>query len=156
MPRCISCQKKLLCEDCGAVIEQPTPAIDCDVAPFVPSGYTVESHKKGGQFVWDASKVELYLDDEQRKSFIRGTELLEKLEGEKVLNANVLDYLLKNPHLIPEEWKGKYIFFWGTVYRHAGGSLYVRYLRWDGSSWYWDYRWLGSAWNASSPAALAS
>ena len=36
-----------------------------------------------------------------------------------VLNSNVLDYLLANPHYIPEEWKAPtfgMVFFWGTIY----------------------------------------
>ncbi|MDO8633009.1 MAG: hypothetical protein Q7K38_00455, partial [Candidatus Wildermuthbacteria bacterium] len=77
-----------------------------------------------------------------------------ELAGKPVMNANVLDYLLKNPHLIPDEWKGKYLFFWGTVYRGSVGCLYVRYLCWRGVRWGWDCRWLGSGWDGRYPAAL--
>jgi hypothetical protein len=77
-----------------------------------------------------------------------------------VMNANVLDFLLANPDLIPEEWKKdehgntRYIFFWGTVYRDRGGDLYVRYLCWGGDRWGWGSRWLGSGWDGDSPAAV--
>jgi hypothetical protein len=37
--------------------------------------------------------------------------LREELIARPVFNANLLDYLLKNPHLIPAEWKGKDAFF---------------------------------------------
>ncbi len=78
------------------------------------------------------------------------------MKGKKVLNANVLEYLLKNPRAIPEEWKGKYVFFWGTIYRRSDGRLYVRCLVWDGSQWYWSYYWLDIDFNGLNPAAVAA
>lgn len=128
--------------------------IDCDAAPFVPNGWKVEEHQKGSQFKFDATKVEFYLSAAQKKGSIEGNKLRKELVGKPVLNANVLDYLLKNPHLIPDEWKGKYLFFWGTVYRDSDGGLYVRYLRWHGGRWGWGSGWLGYGWNGGDPAAL--
>ena len=68
----------------------------------------------------------LHLDKgQQNGKWIVGNALRKVLAGKPVLNANVLDYLLANSHLIPEEWKGKATFFWG---RSTGpeGNLYVR------------------------------
>lgn len=132
--------------------------IDCDADPFIPSGWSVEEHQKMGNIKFDASKVDLYLSRPQRKNnSIEGNKLREELKGKKVLNANVLDFLLKNPHLIPEEWKGKAVFFWGTIYRRSVGSLCVSYLYWGGTEWHWGYRWLVRSFNGSDPAAcLAS
>ena len=82
------------------------------------------------------------------------------LSSNSVLNVNVLDYLFKNPHLIPESWKKdekgntRYIFFWGTIYRNSGGSLYVRYLYWYGSRWRWGYHWLVRDWDSDYPALV--
>ena len=139
-------------------------AIDCDADPFNPwekDGWTVEEHQKGGTFKWDASQVELYLASGQKNGkVIEGNKLRKELAKKPVLNANVLDYLLKNPHLIPEEWKKdgqgntRYIFFWGTVYRDRDGDLYVRYLCWRDGRWYWSNRWLGSDWGGGYPSAL--
>lgn len=129
--------------------------IDCDANPFVPDGWKVEEHQKGGQLVWDASKVQLYLSDGQKNGkVIEGNKLRKELAGKPVLNANVLDHLLANPHLIPEEWKGKVIFFWGTIYRNSGGCLYVRCLRWGGDRWDWSYGWLDDGWDGFGPVAL--
>jgi hypothetical protein len=98
-----------------------------------------------------------YLSKEQKKgSIIVVRDLRKELNGKLILNANVLDYLLAHPELIPEEWKGKYIFFWGTIYRDSGGDLSVRYLYWSGSEWNWDYNWLDDDFNSDNPAALAS
>ena len=72
------------------------------------------------------------------------------------MNANVLDYLLAHPELIPEDWKNKYVFFWGTIYRYSSGGLCVRYLCWNGSKWRWDGNWLAHDFYSAYPAVLAS
>ena len=135
--------------------------IDCDADPFVPDGWKVEEHQKGGQFEWSATQVAFYLDSGQKDGkYIEGNKLRKQLKGKPVLNANVLDYLLKNPDLIPEDWKKdekgntRYIFFWGTIYRSSGGSLYVRCLYWFGGKWNWNAGWLDRVWLGLSPAAL--
>ena len=136
------------------------PIIDLDANPLVPPMWRVVEHRKGGQFEWDASKIELYRSKKQQSGkIIEGTELHEELKrqglkGRSVLNANALDYLLKNRHLIPEEWKGKNVFFWGTVYRRSDGKLYVRCLFWFGHRWDWFDRWLGNEFDDNFPAAL--
>jgi len=130
--------------------------IYCDVDPFVPEGWKVERHKKGGFFKWDASKIKLYLSKNQKgDKYVQGHKLREELENQPVLNANVLDYLLAHPELIPEKWKGKYVFFWGTVYRFSDGCRCVRCLCWDGDRWHWGYFWLVNNFNCNRPAACS-
>lgn len=132
--------------------------IDCDAPPFLPAGWKgVEEHQKGGQLTWnkDAQKDALYLSERQKKHpWLGGHKLREELKSKSVLNANVLDWLLAHPEHIPEEWKGRYIFFWGTIYRYSDDGLCVRCLCWFGGRWRWDCFWLGSGWDDGSPAAL--
>ncbi len=135
--------------------------VDCDADPFVPDGWKVEEHQKSGSFQWDASKVEFYLDKgQQNGKYFEGNKLRKQLAGKSVLNANVLDYLLAHPRLIPEDWKKdergnmRYIFFWGTIFRNSDGVLYVRYLYWGGGRWDWGAHWLGRDWRGSYPAAV--
>lgn len=132
--------------------------IDCDANPFTPKGWMVEEHKKQGQFEWDPSKVTLHLSpNQQGDKYIVGNKLCRELASEPVLNANVLDYLLARPDLIPEEWKCKAVFFWGTIYRHSDGRLFVRFLCFSGDGWHWRCHWLDSSWDSDNPAArLAS
>jgi hypothetical protein len=138
-----------------ANIVVPGHLIDCDAGPFIPDGWKVEEHRKGGVFKWDASQVQLYLDPGQQDGkWIEGNKLRKLLAGKPVFSATVLDYLLAHLELIPENWKGKYVFFWGTIYRHSDGSLYVRYLCWDDGRWYWGFSWLGLDFYGSYPAAL--
>lgn len=131
--------------------------IDCDANPVCPDGWKVEEHKKGGQFQWNLSKILLYFSDFQINGrSIEGNKLRKELDNQLVLNANVLDYLLAHPELIPEEWKGKYIFFWGTIYRDSGGDLYVRCLSWGGSKWDWHCNWLDNDFDSGHPAAVCA
>jgi len=129
--------------------------IDLDADPFIPDGWQVVEHEKGGRFEWNPVNISLYLADGQKdgKSMKRDA-LRQALKVQKVLNANVLDFLLKHPELIPEEWKGKFVFFWGTIYRSSVGDLYVRCLCWGGVGWHWGVDWLGDDWSACDPAAL--
>ncbi len=132
-------------------------AIDCDASPFVPDGWKVEEHRKGGIFTWDPTKVKLYLSKKQKgDKYVIGNDLRKELASQPVFNANLLDYLLKpeNQHLIPEDWKGKYVFFWGTIYRSSVGDLCVRYLYWDDSAWNWNCHWLVSSFNSCNPAVV--
>jgi hypothetical protein len=139
-----------------AVIIYSENVIDCDESPFTPENWKVEEHKKGGQLKFDPAKFFLYLSKKQEEGRIVGDDLRKELAN-RSLNANVLDYLLAHSWLIPEEWKGKYIFFWGTIYRDSDSRLYVRYLCWyGGSEWSWGHKWLFLDFNSDDPAILAS
>ncbi len=132
--------------------------IDTDILPsIIPDGWTIKEHRRGGQIEWDREKVSLYLNREQKAGeHIWGHDLRRELAYKPVLNACVLDYLLANPHLIPDEWRGDNIFFWGTIYRRSDdGLLYVLCLVWRGPCWVWNYRLLGNGWRSNSPALLS-
>lgn len=141
----------------ATAVQQHT--IDCDATPFIPGGWSVEEHRKGGRLIWDkaAQARALYLSPNQQNGGRDvGHKLREELKSQPVLNACVLDYLLANPTQIPDEWKGRYIFFWGTISRDSEGFLYVRYLYWDGDQWDWGDYWLNSDWNDDGPAAVSA
>jgi hypothetical protein len=132
-----------------------THVIDCDADPFVPEGWKVEEHTKGGSLEWDPARVALYLSERQQGGgYLKGNELREELRSERVLNANALDYLLAHPELIPEKWRGQFVCFWGTIYRGWDGVLYVRYLSCDGGKWSWSCRWLDYDFYGSVPAVV--
>ena len=135
--------------------------VDLSANPFIPDGYTVDTHSRGDSFTWDPSAIEFYLSEPQRvDDVIEGNHLIKELEDKPVLNANILDYLLARSYLIPEEWKkdekgrARYIFFWGTIYRDSDGRRSVRGLYWDGSKWDWSSNPLDRWWNITNPAAL--
>jgi hypothetical protein len=136
--------------------------IDIDADPRIPyDGWKVEEHKKGGKLAWDPAKVHLHLSkNQQGGKTIEGNKLRKELESLTVLNANLLDYLLDNPHLIPEDWKvdgegnTRYIYFWGTVYRDSDGDLFVRYLYFNDGHWVQGINWLDLGWGSQDPAAV--
>lgn len=139
-------------------------AINCDADPFVPPGGQLALHKTGGQLLWDSSVAKLVPPAIPRgQEIITGDDVARALSGVPVLNACVLDHLLKYPHLIPESWKedpetGRTIgvVFWGTQYRHATlkSRCFVRYLFWSGSKWCACRRWLGGVWSREFYAAV--
>jgi hypothetical protein len=121
--------------------------IDLDADPFVPDGFTIEEHTKGGQREWDPAKVSLYLSPNQQDGkSITGDRLRKELTGRPVFNTLLLDFLMANRQLIPDSWKYKAVIFWGTIYRDPDGDLYVRYLCWRDGQWDWDYDWLEVGW----------
>lgn len=120
--------------------------IDCGINPKSPSGFEISSHSKKGVLKLNISATELYLSKDQKKGkeahqgTVRneiGNDQRLKLEGRFPLNANVLDFLLKQPELIPEEWKGKRILFWGTIFQQAGikGDESVACIYWLNGKW---------------------
>lgn len=135
--------------------------IDCDADPYVPEGWEVVEHQRGGQFTWGPSRVMPYYSLQQKRGeSLWGDELCKELKGKPVLNANVLDYLLANRHLIPEKLKEKMnghtfiLFFWGTIYRLPNTNLQVRGLGWSEGQWGEYSHWLGGSFRKDSPAAL--
>lgn len=152
----------------------PSIVIDCDADPFIPEGFSVVEHKRGGQLEFDPKKIAFYHSIAQAEvgKFIMGNELRIELSGQSVLNANVLDYLLAHPNLIPEEWKKddwgqqRYIFFWGTIYnehskyKNRDGVMvekdtqYVRFLQYGNGKWYSGMHDLDYAFPHDRPAAV--
>jgi hypothetical protein len=129
---------------------------DLAAAPYVPDGWKVEEHRPGRSWKFNAQEIGLYLEEAQQGGTIIGHDLREKLADRPVFNANLLDWLLQeeNQHLIPEEWKGEYVFFWGTIYRGCDRHLNVRHLHWNAVQWFWSWLWLDHHWDESSPAAV--
>lgn len=136
--------------------------IDCDAPPHIPHGWDVEEHRKGGLILFDPAKTILYLDEDQKNSriVIYGNVLRRLIADKPVMNACVLDHLLANTDLIPEEWKQDengdtpHIYFWGTVYRGYGGHLYVRCLSWEDGRWHCRSYSLEQPWTVRCLAAI--
>jgi hypothetical protein len=130
--------------------------VDTDADPVIPyDGWTVEEHRKSGMI--DVTRLALFTHKEQTgNSFIKGNKLRDELVNVPVMNCRVLEHLLEHPELIPKYWKGKSIFFWGTVYRDSAGDLCVYCLDWDGQQWYVGCSWLCGQWSRYYPAAVSA
>jgi hypothetical protein len=135
-------------------IEASAGIIDCDSLPSIPDHCCIEEHQKGGSFQWDPAQVALYLSSRQsRNKKVKGHNLQKDLSGRPLMNACILDFLLLHRELIPEDWKGKRVYFWGTKYRDDNGELFVRAL-WLGSPIPELSKSLRFDWGILEPAAL--
>lgn len=116
---------------------------DFHKSPNIPSGWSIlESDqifsRLRGKWSLNSHDQYLHLTSCQRRSQSRsakGTVIRAELEGEIVVPANQLDFYLRNPDLIPEDWRGKEIVFWGSIFRDENNELCVRYLVWEGLTW---------------------
>ncbi len=153
-------------------ISKTSISVNLGFSPKLPfDGAVIEKHNGDGWVLVQKRKDGLYVgghriilhlsERQQNGKSLKGYELREELTGKPVLNANVLDALFENQHLIPEDWKKdengniRYIFFWGTIYRNPGtGNLCVRCLYFRVGSWYRNYGWFDSDWRGNAPAAL--
>ena len=137
------------------------PFNGAEVEQHVGEGWAIVEKRADGLYV-NGRKVVLHLSKRQQNGkWLKGYDLRDELTGKPVLNANLLDALADNTHLIAEDWKRdkdgniRYIFFWGTTYRRPGtGSLCVRYLSFGGGAWARRCHWLGRGWRGDDPAAL--
>ncbi len=136
--------------------EKHIHSIDCDAPPFVPDGwFGYRKHRRDGQFVWDPTKITLWLSRDQRDHGLAdGETICSELANKPILNANVLDYLLANQHLIPDELGCMYILFWGTEYYDLFGKPCIRYLYKSGARWYWSSEWIDDELNNHRQAIL--
>lgn len=103
-------------EGSAVIVSARYYGVDCDAEPFVPEGWRVEKHVKGGFLDAESIQVALSLP-----------------AGEVPYNANLLDYLLAHPELVPEKWEHSAVIFTGTIYHWLGASC-VRYLN-GGANW---------------------
>jgi len=157
--RVIVFSETMIAVDLGAAPKLPFD--DAKVEQHLGEGWATVEKRPDGLYV-NGRKVILRLSKRQQgDKWLKGYELREELTGMPVLNANILDALYDNPHLIPEDWKRdkhgdiRYIFFWGTIFRrYASGRLYVRDLYFGDGVWRRDYFWLDFDWNVYYFAAV--
>jgi hypothetical protein len=107
--------------------------VDLSADPFLPEGWSIKNHLRGEKIDWRLEKSRLHIEPCQRGGHsVHGDVLCIRIRPLLPYNANLLDFLLKekNHHLIPREWPGKTILFWGTVYLDCEKRPRVRYLYW--------------------------
>lgn len=136
----------------AAVIKTIDGIIDGNAAPYCPPDFMVEKHRKNGFFKFNPTMITLFVPGMQKEK-MTGDDLRKKLSGKSVMNANVLDYLLTHPKLIPESWKGRSILFGGTIYRSSAYCYCFRCLHWHSSQWHDYYQWFDC--EVSSDVAVA-
>jgi hypothetical protein len=82
---------------------------------------TVEHDTTQGVINWDKGLFKDNIkqpetDPQDTRNYFNQVREWAKNAGIKVLNSNVVDYLLQNPDQIPTEWEGKSVVFLGTIF----------------------------------------
>lgn len=108
-----------------AEIKKIEYAVDCSTPPFIPDGLYIDEHREEEIFIIDPTKGPCDLTRKQKDKSSMGVDIRNELRRKKIMNVNVLDYLIENPELIPEKWNDKLIYFWGTVYKSSCGQLHL-------------------------------
>lgn len=119
--------------------------------------WSIESNvKTPTHFNFSQIHAKSYLVGEE--CWLSGNQVLERqiAAGDTPLSADVAQYFKDNPSEYPEEWKGKAVFFDGTILRGPDGHRCTVYAFWDVNSGtvklYYD--WLDINRNAIHPSAL--
>jgi hypothetical protein len=140
---------------------KPIYEIDFDKAPYIPDGWTLLPDNEQlrnrihGKMKFDSTKINLYLDAAQKRGrYIEGNELRDRLTNMPVFGVQLRDFYLEYPHFIPEEWKGKAIYFWGSIYQDSNGDLYVPCLCWRDLRWCSGFDWLNRIWRNNNPSII--
>lgn len=140
-------------------IKEIEHVVDCDEPPKIIQYWKVTNHTKRGIFKFKSSKISLFKFKKLTGEKASEYNLRKKSVTSLFLNANVLDYLLKYPYLIPDEWIiSKIIVFRGTTYYNHDDGLAFRALVWDNIHGYWSWCWFpcGKYSDSGSSAAIAN
>lgn len=141
-----------------SILQKGIQLIDCGADPssLRLSGPCIVAHQKRSFFFWDPKDIKLFrLEHLQKGRAVSNLNLRKELLN-KSLNVNLLDELIKNPYLIPKEWKrdenrdNRHIFFWGTIYSF-GNRPYVLYLYWGDREWEVGPAYLDEDWSQTNP-----
>ncbi|MEA3249008.1 MAG: hypothetical protein U9Q03_01470 [Patescibacteria group bacterium] len=136
--------------------------IHCVEKPYIPDGWEYRREDQiasrfQGRLIWTPDSIRLHLVDGQRAGRVKGFDLKEELEGQPVLPANVLYWQLEDSgNRISGSWKGKWVFYWGTIYRVPDGRPCVFCLYWRGGRWDRFFKWLDDYWASGNPAAVSA
>ena len=133
--------------------------------PFDPvkfigqEGCTIEEEDERSLAITMVNLADISLETTLKESDngrVQGEEKLRRLKDSGVirLDAKVFQFFWDNKHFIPESWKGKVVYFDGTVLRSPSGSRCVLCLFWTGGAWDWYCLWLDRGWLAARPSAV--
>jgi hypothetical protein len=109
----------------------------------------------------DLSTTIPYLHPKQKNGgHVGGTELCNFLEStgiiEHCLDLRFGEELVKQPHLFPTAWNGKYVFLWKSVVLNRDGGVFVPYVCEDGGREFVYWNWLGDGFCDFGPALLSA
>lgn len=117
----------------GLALNTEAQKIGCGGTPDLPDkSWSVAMNPQVGDIA-DFSKINYKL-----VKLPEGSKITDFEKNAKIgLNSSVLDYLLKNPQVIPQDWKDKTVVFTGTLFKDGGGSPLYKTLFYQDGTWQW-------------------
>lgn len=112
--------------------------IELGRGPFVPSYWKLDQHVGHGDFIYNPRGLRIYRPAVENGSSI----LVESIDWLRdgppdPCNANLLDWYLNNPFLIPDTLKDFRLLFPGTTYLNGLKNRCIRGLKWCPEGWNW-------------------
>ena len=147
----------------GKSVPAPRHLLDLDATPcledfFIPTGFhrkmgkDIELERRGDDLYLGGKKIVFHFMPpvDLYQGYIEGRDYLREYLGEVadrvILNANVAEYLIAHPELIPESWKkgdvGRPYHFLGTIFCHPEAAPFVMQLWWHDGRWHSGYVWM--------------
>jgi hypothetical protein len=108
-----------------------------DPVAFIAPYWKIESDCERLEH-WDPAKTCVTSALRPGEKTVTGKETKERLVGKPLLGARAFLYSWNNKEKIPEEWKGKIVFFDAAVLQSPCGDRYSLCLYWNVSEWCWD------------------
>lgn len=147
------------------VVIDPIVRVDRSIRPVYPDFLNQEyinkpdfiALEKLGPPEFDASRLRKWWHPRQKKKVVTGNVINRFLTEKKMLPsclgfADLLGIQAKGIEFLQQHFEGKAVFGWRSVVPGRGGSLRVPYLVGHGGRVVLDWRWFGSAWDASDRA----
>jgi len=113
--------------------QQANLIINLKTDPTPVNNWVIKNHRHRRFMRFDSEKICCFISADVSEVYF-----LKKLLRRFLLDANVLDHLLKHQSLIPKSWTNFYIVFLGTVYVNRDGKHFARCLYNDGHQWLED------------------
>jgi hypothetical protein len=137
--------------------EKLIPVIDLSVEPEEVKGFNIRRNTPGAdKFEFKKGNYYLYTSSIYQKDGASGVILMkDSIIKNNSFNAVLLDWLIRNPEQIPEEWKEIKIPFWGTIYER-GGVDHVRCLAYHDNQFVSEIRWVTRSFDERYHSLVAS
>lgn len=134
--------------------------VDRTVRPTYPSWMKKVLYPKlenTGPEEFDVTKLELWLHNDQKAGTVKGNVIHDHLKSNNMLEGclglrDLEEIQKKGVTFFRENFKGKAVFAWKSVVRHADGYLLVPYLIENDGKVVLYWNWLDNDWNSSNPA----
>lgn len=132
----------------STVAEEKKPStfpVNADAPARMNRGLTLAKHSRLGTLTLEPRDGKLFVNGreltlvsctEANGAMMTAEAAMKATEARRPLNSTVRDFLAENVKLIPKDWKGKSIFFPGTVFSTPSGDPCIPFI-YEMCGWSW-------------------